>query len=640
MRLSSPNLDAHTQQEIAEFSTWVLNLGEGKLQATAQEGELEPTWIKIPHELLLMTDNDKISCLVNAICPDLQNKFSDIEYLGTRAILTPTNELADQINSYIVSLIPGNHKEYLSCDRISKAQNNHDSYDLLYPIEFLNSLNGNNFPQHKLILKKGLPIMLVLNLNQSSGLCNGTRLIITVMGDMIIESQIITDTHAGHNVFIPRICLILKNNKLPFMLERRQFPIKVCYGMTINKSQGQTLDKVYKMPFHLLPTLHPKAKHWTICARVSRKWEYRGGTDDGPITHIDLVLVDEKGNAMYGEIPSSEIEAKDPLIQEGGIYVVSRFRVSNARSLYRLVNAPYMIEFTCYTKITPARDPPEAFPRYVYRLTPFTDLSQHASENKYFLDVIGIITGVSDIALVQLPNQANPTLSKYVILKDLNNEQPTPIVILVVGSLMKAFRGQEYLSGNTACHWYFNPAIPEAEPFYRITQKQHLIIKHTTVSTQEGTHLQKPIELEDKQLKDLEAMNPYDFPEGGYRCTVTITRLSPNTAWWFPSCNRCSRACVPDGIGYKCNACSCTGYRFKYKLCFITSDGTAEAEMVAFGEAPPSALSHDEAASKKPTYSTADSSKQPTTCKRLFEETTDSTKDSLPPHRTFKQKDA
>lgn len=53
-----------------------------------------------------------------------------------------------------------------------------------------------------------------------------------------------TGTHMGHVVLIPRICLALKNTKLPFVLERRQFPVKVCYAMTINKSQGQTLSNV------------------------------------------------------------------------------------------------------------------------------------------------------------------------------------------------------------------------------------------------------------------------------------------------------------------------------------------------------------------------------------------------------------
>jgi ATP-dependent DNA helicase PIF1 len=51
-------------------------------------------------------------------------------------------------------------------------------------------------------------------------------------------------THNGKSVLIPRISLTLKNNKWPFFLQRRQYPIKICYSMTINKSQGQTLSSV------------------------------------------------------------------------------------------------------------------------------------------------------------------------------------------------------------------------------------------------------------------------------------------------------------------------------------------------------------------------------------------------------------
>jgi ATP-dependent DNA helicase PIF1 len=77
----------------------------------------------------------------------------DFRYLKEWAILTPTNDIADTINNHIVSLIPSDEKQYLSCDTIAKTPNTHDSYDLLYPVEFLNSLNGNNFPQHRLSLK-------------------------------------------------------------------------------------------------------------------------------------------------------------------------------------------------------------------------------------------------------------------------------------------------------------------------------------------------------------------------------------------------------------------------------------------------------------------------------------------------------
>jgi ATP-dependent DNA helicase PIF1 len=112
--------------------------------------------------------------MVNVVYSDLKSRYMDIDYLRERVILTSTNDIADTINNYIVSLVPTDEKQYLCCDSILKGPNAHDSYDLLYPIEFLNSLNGNNFPQHKLSLKKGVPVMLLRNLNQGEGLCNGT----------------------------------------------------------------------------------------------------------------------------------------------------------------------------------------------------------------------------------------------------------------------------------------------------------------------------------------------------------------------------------------------------------------------------------------------------------------------------------
>jgi ATP-dependent DNA helicase PIF1 len=182
--------------------------------------------------------------MVNSVYTDLTTSYMDSEYLRQRAILTPTNDIADKINSYIVPLVPDDEKEYLSCDSILKGADSHDSYDLLYPVEFLNSLNENNFPQHRLCLKKGVPVMLLQNLNQAEGLCNGTRLIITILADMVLEGQIMGGTHKGKFVLIPRISLVLKNNKWPFGLQRRQYPVKVCYSMTINKSQGHTLSIV------------------------------------------------------------------------------------------------------------------------------------------------------------------------------------------------------------------------------------------------------------------------------------------------------------------------------------------------------------------------------------------------------------
>jgi ATP-dependent DNA helicase PIF1 len=43
---------------------------------------------------------------------------------------------------------------------------------------------------------------------------------------------------------LPRIDLTPSDSTLPFSSTRRQFSIRIAFAMTINKAQGQTLDKV------------------------------------------------------------------------------------------------------------------------------------------------------------------------------------------------------------------------------------------------------------------------------------------------------------------------------------------------------------------------------------------------------------
>ena len=117
-------------------------------------------------------------------------------------------------------------------------------FEMLYPPEVLNSIVLNNYPQHLLTLKIDTPVVLLRNIDQAQGLCNGTRLLIKRLGDHVLEAEIMTGTKIGMLVGIPRIVLNDTSPRWPFTLQRRQFPIRVCYAMTINKCQGQTLNYV------------------------------------------------------------------------------------------------------------------------------------------------------------------------------------------------------------------------------------------------------------------------------------------------------------------------------------------------------------------------------------------------------------
>ena len=99
-------------------------------------------------------------------------------------------------------------------------------------------------PPHKLILKEGAVVMLLQNLNTSGGLCNGTRLIVRRLQRNFVDAEILSGFSAHTRVFIPRITLAPSDVNLPFVLQRRQFPLRLAYSMTINKSQGQTFEKV------------------------------------------------------------------------------------------------------------------------------------------------------------------------------------------------------------------------------------------------------------------------------------------------------------------------------------------------------------------------------------------------------------
>lgn len=113
-----------------------------------------------------------------------------------------------------------------------------------YPIEFLNSLNVSGMPPHKLKLKVNSIIMLIRNLNTEQALVNGTRMRVKCLHRNTIDCEVLTGTAINKRILIPRVNLTFSGTILPFQFQRTQFPVIPAFAMTINKSQGQTFDKI------------------------------------------------------------------------------------------------------------------------------------------------------------------------------------------------------------------------------------------------------------------------------------------------------------------------------------------------------------------------------------------------------------
>jgi len=165
----------------------VLNVGDGSLLAITEEQGVDPYWIKIPSHMRVLAKDCSLKGLIRTIYLDHQCHSGDAMYLMQHNILAPKNTDVNEVNNAILESISKELHMYLSANSLTPTEEGASaiagvSMDSLYPVEFLNTLQFGGITNHKLELKVGVPILLLCNLNQSIGLCNGTRSIIKRLG--------------------------------------------------------------------------------------------------------------------------------------------------------------------------------------------------------------------------------------------------------------------------------------------------------------------------------------------------------------------------------------------------------------------------------------------------------------------------
>jgi len=72
------------------------------------------------------------------------------------------------------------------------------------------------------------------------------RATVTHMSNRVLQVRLLGGDHDGDIAFIPRITLSPSIHGVQFTihLKRRQFPVQLVFAMTINRSQGQSVQHV------------------------------------------------------------------------------------------------------------------------------------------------------------------------------------------------------------------------------------------------------------------------------------------------------------------------------------------------------------------------------------------------------------
>ncbi|XP_076928993.1 uncharacterized protein LOC143593161 [Bidens hawaiensis] len=154
-------------ENIREFADWLLDIGQGNVGGP-NDGQ---SVIDIPDDLLILNSVDPMGDLISFVYPNILDRFNELTYFQDRALLAPLNEVVQEINERMLAIFPGEEVEYLSSNSLAECEDVSEDFDpQLYSPDLLNGLKISGMPNHRLVLKVGVPIMLLRNINHNKGL--------------------------------------------------------------------------------------------------------------------------------------------------------------------------------------------------------------------------------------------------------------------------------------------------------------------------------------------------------------------------------------------------------------------------------------------------------------------------------------
>ena len=244
--------------EDPQFRSFLLDVGNGR---APYDLDLAPNAVVLPASITASSSWTPVDLarfvygdLVSRTMAVLTNhRCEDLAHLAAEAILTPKNEDVQAINDQILAFFPAESVSELpsATTIIGRTPEDYQAF----PAEYLHSLNLPQMPPPTLCLCPGAMVSLLRNVDYERGLCNGTRCLVVHISPRILDVLILTGRSRGARAVLPRIPLTPSDWALPVRVARRQFPLRLGWAMTMNKAQGQTLQRCFSELSAVVPVV-------------------------------------------------------------------------------------------------------------------------------------------------------------------------------------------------------------------------------------------------------------------------------------------------------------------------------------------------------------------------------------------------
>ncbi|XP_020271154.1 uncharacterized protein LOC109846341 [Asparagus officinalis] len=237
---------------------------------------------------------------------------------------------------------------------------------------------------------------------------------------------------------------------------------------------GSSQFKMEVGVYTAIKDLNIKSKEVTIKARVTNIWE-NINIKTKEYYGLYIILLDESDTLIQGSIHVNEMSRFHPMLEEGSIHVLSKFRVIHSFGTYRATRNKFMISFCRQTQIRILQDYEILIPKYKFHYTAFSDLPSLSTNKTYLTDIVGIVKEIYPLELtangqkscprrsLKLIDESNAELKATLWNKlavelesKLQNQDPNNMVMIVTGVVINTFRGQFSASASTGSKVYIN----------------------------------------------------------------------------------------------------------------------------------------------------------------------------------------